>query len=344
MRFALAAVLCGLFLAAGGPAKAQSPWLVNWRKTNKVWRGIHVFASNDADLTAISSKLPAFTRAGVNVIVVEIDYAFQFKSRPEMFATGGITKAGARRFETRCRAVGVRPIPEVNCLGHQSWIDNTGALLKIHPELDETPGLYPNNAGIYCRSWCPRHAGLQPVLFPMLDEIADAFEADAFHVGMDEVFLLGEPGCPRCKRIGKSALFAKQVNDLHKHLVTEKKLEMMMWGDRFLDGAATGYGEWEASMNNTYSAIDQVKKDIIICDWHYGQRGDYPSLKIFADKGFRVWPCGWNDATATELFAKQAKAMKSPKVLGHLVSTWGSVAVKDLPNWPPFVNAMAIWK
>ena len=32
-------------------------------------------------------------------------------------------------------------------------------------------------------------------------------------------------------------------------------MTMLMWGDRFLDGAKTGYGRWEASMNGTWPAI-----------------------------------------------------------------------------------------
>lgn len=34
----------------------------------------------------------------------------------------------------------------------RSWAKSTGALLRAHPEFDETPGKYPQNEGIYCRS------------------------------------------------------------------------------------------------------------------------------------------------------------------------------------------------
>ena len=45
-----------------------------------------------------------------------------------------------------------------------------------------------------------------------------------------------------------------------------------------------------SSKNGTASAVDSIPKDIIICDWHYEKRADYPSLRYFQDKGFRVWP------------------------------------------------------
>ena len=63
----------------------------------------------------------------------------------------------------------------------------------------------------------------------------------------------------------------------------------------------TGYGEWEASKNGTFPAIDLIPKDIVLCDWHYetryaGEPATYPSVRYFQEKGFRVWPSGWNSA------------------------------------------------
>ena len=37
------------------------------------------------------------------------------------------------------------------------------------------------------------------IIFELLDEIIEAFQADAFHVGMDEVFLLGSELSPSTK-------------------------------------------------------------------------------------------------------------------------------------------------
>ena len=75
---------------------------------------------------------------------------------------------------------------------------------------------------------------------------------------------------------------------------------MLMWGDRLIDANVMKYGKWEASENGTAPAIDLIPKDIIICDWHYEQRTDYPSVRYFQEKGFRVWPAGWNNVEATQ--------------------------------------------
>jgi hypothetical protein len=142
---------------------------------------------------------------------------------------------------------------------------------------------------------------------------------------MDEVFILGQ--CPRCKGQENAALFAKAVNDLHAHFVGKRKVQMLMWGDRLLDGKTTGYGEWEASENNTAPAIDLIPKDILLCDWHYetryhGAPATYPSVRYFQDRGFHVWPSGWNSEENARMLAVCALQNRSEKMAGYLATTW----------------------
>ena len=144
-----------------------------------------------------------------------------------------------------CRQNGIRLIPLFNCLGHQSWATHTGELLKKHPEFDETPHVPADNKGIYCREWCPSNPDVNPAVFALLNELLDAFDADALHVGMDEVFLIGNENCPRCKGKDVGELFAGVVDAGHKHLVEDKGVEMLMWGDRLLDSGKFSYGTWE---------------------------------------------------------------------------------------------------
>ena len=244
---------------------------------------------------------------GVNVLIMEINYNFVFQSHPEL--SGGdnaLRVEDARDLALTCRKYRIRLIPMLNCLGHQSWSRTTFALLTKHPELDESPGVPADNKGIYCRSWCPLHPDVNKIVLPLIDELIDAFDADAFHVGMDEVFLMAHPSCPRCKGKDPAELFAKSVNDLHKHIVDERKLTMLMWADRLLDDKKFGYGEWEASKNGTGPAIDMIPKDIIMCDWHYEKRPDgYPSVVYLQEKGFRMLPSTWrNKDAALAMFAR----------------------------------------
>jgi hypothetical protein len=329
-RSILVIVLTSLSLTL--PASAAAP-------ATRPWLGVHIGLSNDATAAALSQQAPKLAAMGVNVLVVEVNYGFQYTSHPEVASPRGLSKEGARALAQACRQNGIRLIPQFNCLGHQSWSSNTAALLTKHPEFDETPGQYPNNKGIYCRSWCPLHPDVNKFVFDLMDELIDAFQADAFHVGMDEVFLIGSEFCPRCKGRSAAELFAKAVNDYHDHLVGQRHVEMLMWSDRFLDGKATGYGKWEASENGTAPAIDLVPKDIICCDWHYGKRAEYPSIPIFLAKGFRVWPGGWDKVDATEALMAAEHKYNNDRMLGHMCTTWGKARPSTLADFPPLQAA-----
>jgi hypothetical protein len=264
-------------------------------------------------------------REGVTHLVLQIDYGYQFKSRPEM--AGAVTEAEVKRVVAACREAGVELIPLVNCFGHQSWAKTTHRLLTVHPEFDETPGKYPENEGIYCRSYCPNHPDVHAVVFDLLAEIATVFEAKALHTGLDEVFLIAEKDCKRCRGADPAEVFAQEVRTLADFL-RGRGVRMWVWGDRFLDGRTTGLGEWEASLNHTHRAIDLVPRDIVICDWHY--EAAPPTAAYFAMKGFEVIACSWNKPPVAlaqvELIAEQraanARNKIGPRLLGVMSTCW----------------------
>ncbi len=352
------AMLANETTGAGAPSAAGKIWLKNWRAANPVWRGIHLGASSDEQVAQLKAQLPRLAALGVNVIVLEVDYNFDFRSHPEVRAGQFITRAAALDLAEAAHAHGIRLIPQLNCLGHQSWANVTGSLLASHPEFDETPGQFPENKGVYCRSWCPRNPKINRVVFALLDELADAFEADAIHVGMDEVFIIASQYCPRCRGHDPAKLFAKQVNALHRHIVGKRKLEMLMWADRLLNAKALGYSKWEASANGTEGAADMIPKDIIMCDWHYEKRAEYPSVPFLLGKGFRVWPSGWQPLAASQAFSSFVHSFRpssdsqsstpgvkdNPRMLGYLCTTWGKVGIPALADWPPINEVLPAWK
>jgi N-acetyl-beta-hexosaminidase len=285
-------------------------------------------------------EIPKLVNLGVNILIIEVDYNYAYSSHPELRGPDPITLDNVRALVEECRVHSVRLIPQFQCLGHQSWSNTTFPLLVKYPEFDETLGQFPNNEGIYCRSWCPQHPEINKIVFSLFDELIDAFESDALHVGMDEVFLIASEYCPRCRNHSPSKLFAKAVNDYHEHL-KERGVEMLMWGDRLLDSKTTGYGMWESSENQTHPAIDMIPRDIVICDWHYTLRDDYPSIPFFLEKGFRVLPSGWKDVEATKAFiAFSQKYRDNRRMLGYLCTTWGAVKPGQLAQWPPLRVAM----
>lgn len=329
MRKSLVQVMLGLLVLAslvlqGCAAKSTRPWL-----------GVHVMLTGRNQTLGLTEAVPGLAEVGINAIVAEINYGFQYQSHPELASDNASSKEQIGKLVAECRRYKIRLIPQFQCLGHQSWSKHTFTLLTKYPQFDESPGQYPENKDIYCRSWCPLHPEVNPIIFSLMDELIDAFQADALHVGMDEVFLIGEESCPRCKGRDKAELFAQAVNDYHKHLVEDKKVEMLMWGDRLIDSNKIQYGEWEASANGTSLAIDLIPKDIIICDWHYEPRDAYESVPMFLEKGFRVWPCSWKNAKAAKALIDYSRVQNNPRMLGHLNTTWGAVPIKDLATFEP---------
>jgi hypothetical protein len=274
----------------------------------------------------------------VNTLVVLIDYQYQFKSHPELTGENALSRKDVKKIVKACQEGGIRVIPQINLLGHQSWFQRVGQLLKAYPEFNETPWVpteggsgnldWPNEWGLYCLSYCPLHPEVHDVVFDAIDEIVDVFEADAFHAGMDEVFYLGDEKCPRCSGRDKAVLFAGEVTAIRNHLA-ENGVELWIWGDRLIDGKTTGIGLWEASYNNTHRAIDMIPKDVVINDWHY-ERPD-PTAAYFALKGFRVITCPWRfpDVTKEQLrlmveFKKYATPAVKDNYMGMLHTTWTS--------------------
>jgi hypothetical protein len=308
------------------------------------WRGVHVGIGNQRAVQQLTLVVPRLARLGINVIVGEINYGYQYKSHPELARDNASDAKSIKNLLTVCRRHRVRLIPQFQCLGHQSWAKNTAPLLTNYPQFDETPGKYPDNEGIYCRSWCPLHPQVNNIVFALMDELIEVFEADAFHVGMDEVFLIGENDCQRCKGKDKAKLFAKAVNDYYNHIAGKHKIEMLMWGDRLIDARKINYGKWEASANNTAGAIDMISKNIIICDWHYELRKEYESVPMFLKKGFRLWPASWKKTDAAMALVDYSKRYGDARMLGHLNTTWGAVRINDLPTFKPLRYAVESFK
>lgn len=249
---------------------------------------------------------------GINTLVLRVDYNYAFLSHPNLRDENPLTEKDVKRLVSTAQTLGINLIPQINLLGHQSWHSTMGNLLTQYPHFDENPSVklpeeyeWPNEDGLYCKSYCPLHPEVHGVVFDLVDEIMEAFEADAFHAGMDEVFYIGEDECPRCHGKDKAELFAGEVNKIVDHLA-ENQQELWIWGDRLIDGTASGLGMWEASENNTHQAIDKISKDVVICDWHY-ERAD-PTAALFALKGFRVITCPWR---TPEITREQLKMMDS---------------------------------
>ena len=272
---------------------------------------------------------------GINTIILRVDFNYTYESRPELRDDNPLTKESVKKLVAVCKKNMIGLIPQVNLLGHQSWSTKINKLLEVYPEFDETPHIqmpekyeWPNADGLYCKSYCPRHPEVHAVVFDLMDEIIEVFEAKAFHAGMDEVFYIADPKCPRCQGLDPAMLFAAEVSKLSGHL-EEKGARLWIWGDRLIDGSYSGIGMWEASMNNTARAIDLIPKSVVICDWHYEK--SIPTPAYFAMKGLDVIACSWNKAGVAREQVKMMHSFKQNSTLkmqehylGVMHTVWSS--------------------
>jgi len=271
---------------------------------------------------------------GFNLIVMQIRYRYKFQLHPECQGYDPLSKDDIKKLVAVCRKNNIRFLPKMNLQGHQSGLPNTptdgilhghheripdirDGLLRAYPEFDEEadkPGSF------YSRSICLSNPLVKIIVFDLIDELLDVFEADGIHIGCDEILNIGI--CPECSRHSNAELFANWINAIHDH-VASRGAQLLMWGDRFLNSRETGYQEFESSANGTDKAIDMVAKDILVCDWHYEkQPNGYPSVEIYGTKGFKILISPWRYQQNAENFINYAIEHDMGNVEGILMTTW----------------------
>ena len=187
----------------------------------------------------------------------------------------------------------------MNLIGHQSGFPNEptdgiihghndvasdipDGLLRAYPSFDEQQG---EKEIYYARSICLSSRPAKIIVYELIDELLDVFEADCIHIGCDEAFNVGL--CPKCSQKSKGELIANWINNINAH-VNKRGGTVLMWGDRLLSASETGYDRWEASDGDSHGALNMLSKNIIICDWHYNKYESYKSVNLFSKAGFEI--------------------------------------------------------
>ena len=321
---------------------------IPWKTKGIVLTAPQPYKNEVKDVADFIEKILA--PSGVNLVVLQTRYRYRFQRHPECMGYDPLSPQDVKLLLEACRRCGIKLIPKMNLLGHQSGLHNTPSdgilhghavdgvtdfrdgLLRAYPTLDETPDA---ETGFYARHLCLSHPLLPSILFDLMDELLDVFEADAMHIGCDEAFNIGL--CPRCAGTPPHILFSSYINMLRGHLA-ERGAKTLMWSDRLLSSAETGYHAYEASANGTDGAIDIVNKDIVCCDWHYESHDEYRSVGVFADKGFRMMISPWKDVESAGKFLRYAIEHDRGHIDGYLQTTWcssGELARHYLYGAPP---------
>jgi hypothetical protein len=245
--------------------------------------------NTDADLQRSDRNLEALAKQGTNVIILEVDYNFAFKSHPDLrHGTNPITRDGARKFAALCKKLGIRLIPEFQSLGPP--IVEGGDLFRcsrfIQTSISHQARCLTTTGSIVA-SGNPNKPGsvANRLRVAGRDHRCVSGRRHTRRYGRG-FFCSGSDKSPSTTGKDPGVLFANASETNFTGIwCANDTSEMLMWGDRLIDAAQYDYGEWEAAKNGTAIAIDKIPKDIIICDWHYELRDSYPSIPMFYRKG-----------------------------------------------------------
>ena len=87
--------------------------------------GMHAITETDADARTLIGEIPSLAKRGVNLLIAEVDYWYDYASHPELRMENPVKKETVKALVAACRAKGIRLVPEFQSLGHQSWAEKT---------------------------------------------------------------------------------------------------------------------------------------------------------------------------------------------------------------------------
>lgn len=303
------------------------------------FRGFYVEGAgrnaNTEDLRRLIRNTYSYFKA--NAVVLQVHWPeFKWQSHPELASDKALPIADLAAIADYARKFHLEVIPAVFTYG------KVGNLIAKHPEIAEVPEVAAKQKNQKDLASCPNKPASYALIFDLLNEILAATHCRRLHIGHDEI--KGMALCPMCQAIPPADLFANDVNKIAGWLA-DHRVETMLWGDFLLDNKTwvplgvhsanscrTLYGNL-----NVAPAIDKIRKDVIITDWHYYGSNSmspvaFPTLKYFADKGFRVIGCPWHNTWNNYHITEDVRAINQ---MGVLTTDWGFLNV-----WAPGANSM----
>src|SRR6516164_4688381 len=77
------------------------------------WRGVHIMAPGKEELPLLKRAIvEGMKPLDVNVLILELNYRFEFQSHPELREGGELSRTDVRDLAAFCRARGIRLIPQ----------------------------------------------------------------------------------------------------------------------------------------------------------------------------------------------------------------------------------------
>jgi len=253
----------------------------------------------------------------MNVYMPYLEDMFTFKSYPQIgHDRGAWTPEFARELQDFAERYHVQIIPIFQTLGHYENI-------LIQPEfihLVEFPGAASLNVS---------SEETYQFLEKVLGEIIPVFRSRYFHIGADESWDVGKGASrERAQKLGVGKVHVEHYKRVHD-IVRRYGKTVMMYGDIVLQHP---------------EILEELPKDMVLFDWHYGPQLQYRSVDVFRDAGFRfvvspgihnwarIYP---NDVAAMANILHLSLRGLQGGAFGCLTSNWGDYGGANLRelNW-----------
>ena len=230
------------------------------------------------------------SKAGLNMIVIDLGEGVRYESHPELAIEGSWTGDRLREELTRLRSLGLEPIPKLNFSScHDTWLGNYSHMLS-------TPEYYK-------------------VCADLIEEVCALFDGPRFfHLGYDE---------ENYENQATYDYIVVRRGELWWHdflffcdEVTKCNSRPWIWADYALD--------------HEEEFMERTPKSVVLSNWYYGTNFGpdckvVQFFKKFDDAGFDQIPCGsnWSNDTNFRLMVNYCNEMISKEhLLGYLHAPW----------------------
>lgn len=302
------------------------------------FRGLHLCWFPETRPQQIERAIRLAALLKFNYVILEPWGTYVSEKHPwSYWQNATMTKTEVRRLVAICKDLGITLIPQVNCFGHASA--SRSCSLK-HVTLDLRPEYEPLfEPGGW--NWCLSNPETQRVLRDLISEMYENFgNPPYFHLGCDEA---QPPSCPECRKVPYGQLVSEHITKL-ADFVKSLGAQSMIWHDMLLE---KGDPRWEGFIHSgskaTATLVDSLPKDVIICDWQYGDtpevREIWPTIAYFKDKGFPVVGCPWLNFSAMKPMADFINKVGG---FGFIETTWHHLRGADFANMYKY-GAAAAW-
>lgn len=269
-------------------------------------RAVHLFQGQNA--LPFHQKLidRIFSRYKMNALFLESEQS-RWNHDPKVAPEWSGSRAQIKAEVEYARERGVTVYPLMQSYGHMAWLlDN-----------DRNRGMAEDPKTPYAVNYSDPKAVAYMEGFNR--EADDLFGAPGFHIGLDEVTMRGRfPYRSRPKTFPQMYVQAAT----HWHGFFQKRGKpLYMWADMALCANEENPDFGTAPSAAAAKAVREgLPKDIIMMDWQYGERKDFPSLRRLKAAGFKnVVAATWYRPKNIQNFALAANEAGA---LGAIQTTW----------------------